>query len=207
MTRERPEKKKKGQETCEEKWVRGVVPKLRGWEVLLQFGDQMWGRGGEGGGGGTNSSRQRLPNASWSKSLAKTAWAEASHLRLDDTSIGVDGKLTVRSQRAPKALWTAHYVAELRVNLGRDDVCVGVCLRLLLTDGRGVMRTASTPCHVRHCYCCNEFEPSPNAALLLRSTEAHTSYAGYQTEELSKVIMPFTNTVWEKRVKIRNKTH
>lgn len=123
-TRETKKKKKKGQETCE-KWVRGVVPKLHGWEVLLQFGDQMWGRGGEGG--RPNSSRQRLPNASWSKSLAKTARAEASHLRPDDTSIGVDGKLTVRSQRAPKALWTTHYVAEQRVNLGRDDVCVGVC--------------------------------------------------------------------------------
>lgn len=68
------------------------------------------------------------------------------------------------------------------MNLGRDDVCVGV-LRLLLTDARGVMRTASTPRDVQRGYRCNEFEPSPNAALLLRSTEAHISYAGYQTDQ------------------------
>lgn len=101
-----------------EKLCRGCAD---GREVLLQFGDQMWGRGG------TNSPRQPLPKASWSRDFCENLHGPKSsepHTRL---ALGVSGKSAICSHSVCVTGSCASVEGWLQ-GVMTSAVCVCVCL-------------------------------------------------------------------------------
>lgn len=130
-----------------EKLCRGCAD---GREVLLQFGDQMWGRGG------TNSPRQPLPKASWSRDFCENLHGPKSsepHTRL---ALGVSGKSAICWQSVCEGV-----LCVCRgVTSGRDDVC-GVCVSAAAAAAAEVAMRAVAALSCVHCSAFSYVEPCP----------------------------------------------
>lgn len=109
-----------------EKLCRGCAD---GREVLLQFGDQMWGRGG------TNSPRQPLPKASWSRDFCENLHGPKSSEPPNPTRVLHSASLVSR-QFVGKACVRGSCVSVegwlQGVMTSAVYVCVCVCRLLLL---------------------------------------------------------------------------